>query len=232
VSSTKFAFKFKLARKLNKKFSSRTRTCSIINHIQGDLKMRTQIASLIVTLIATLAVNGIADAQNFAPAPQQQTQIQQESQLYVAPVLPPVQQNQYYFGMNIQLKRTWAGTTLMVLNVTPGSPAAQAGLEYGDEIRTVNGYGFGSARDSFHAVNMMNQFVNQFATSGPAPAATASPVPGQAAALTILPPTPSPLAQLVVRNVRNGQNVQVIVRPQFRGGWGAPAAAAAVVQGQ
>ena len=79
----------------------------------------------------------------------------------VSPYYPPApmpRPNRFYFGMDVQLFRDYYGqTTLRVTYVAPGSPAYQAGLEIGDEIRRVNGQGFAAARDSFEAVSMMNQ---------------------------------------------------------------------------
>lgn len=205
--------------------------------------MRTQITTAIATLIAVAGMMTSAQAQviqgQFLPAqPQVQVlpaqpqvqilpapvQTQPQAQAYVVPGYPPAQppvspppQNQFYFGVNVQLNNGYQGTTLRVTSVTPGSPAQTAGLEIGDEIRTVNGRSFEQARDSFHAVSMMNSFVTN---NNPAPAVAA------AAQAYVSPQPAQPYAQMLVRNVRNGQNVWVNVYPQRRG-WNGPAPAAA-----
>ncbi len=214
--------------------------------------MKTQI-TLIVAIVTTIAATGITNGQiqtvvgqyqqpSIAVAPQSVPQtfaqpvIQTVPQTFAHPIpqpavltspqvagqpTPQVQpyvappQNQYYFGMRLDLVRGYTGTTLRVVDVTWGSPAQQAGLEVGDEIQTVNGQGFHGATDSFHAVNLMNQYVN-FTHGAPAGVA--------AAYVQAYPPTP--IANMIVRNVRNGQNVSVSVRPTRRGGVGVPAAAA------
>ena len=182
--------------------------------------MKTQITNLLVALVATLSINAVANAQT-GDAQVGGAQVSGQQQAYV---MPPQSQNPYYFGMNLELIRSWNGTTLRVVSVSPGSPAQRAGLEIGDEIRTVNGRGFSAANDSFQAVSMMNQFVN---VGGPAPAAAAS-----AQAFFISPPPmPQPIAQMVVRNVRNGQDVYVTVNPTRIGGYPGPAPAAAASVG-
>lgn len=183
--------------------------------------MKTQITNLLVALVATLSINAVANAQT-GYAQVGGAQVSGQQQAYV---MPPQSQNPYYFGMNLELIRSWNGTTLRVVSVSPGSPAQRAGLEIGDEIRTVNGRGFSAANDSFQAVSMMNQFVN---VGGPAPAAAAA----SAQAFFISPPPmPQPIAQMVVRNVRNGQDVYVTVNPTRIGGYPGPAPAAAASVG-
>ena len=185
--------------------------------------MRTQITTAIAMLIATVSTITSAQAQVYQGqfTPVQQVQPQVQVQPYVAPTHPPVappQQNQFYFGVNVHLNRGYHGTTLRITSVTPGSPASVAGLEVGDEIRTLNGRDFNQASDSFHAVALMNSFVNY--SSQPAPAAAAAIAQVQAYV------SPQATAQMLVRNVRNGQNVWVNVYPQRRG-WSGPAPAAA-----
>ena len=150
-----------------------------------------------------------------------------EPQLYVRPepplpfVQPNPRPNPYYFGMSVALKRDrWGRTTLRIVSVTAGSPAPNAGLEVGDEIRRVNGHGFQQSSDSRDAVRLMNSYVKNpvriFGGSAPA-----------AAALTIAPP--SARAQMDVRNVRNGQDVSVNVYPTTMIGNGVAPAAPAVI---
>ena len=181
--------------------------------------MRTQITSAIATLITVASMLTSVQAQvSTLPAP-----VQAQAQAYVGPgypsVQPPQPRNQFYFGVNVQLNRGYQGTTLRITSVTPGSPAQAAGLEIGDEIRTVNGNGFEQARDSFHAVSLMNSFVSYSNPSAPAVAAAAQ-------AYVSPQPALQPSAQMLVRNVRNGQNVWVNVCPQHRGGGPAPAISA------
>ena len=178
---------------------------------------------------------------------QEQVQIQTQTQTgpvgaaigpqqRVAPTvmpLPQPQQNPFYFGMHVQLMRGYyGGTTLRITSVDYGSPAWRAGLEIGDEIRTVNGRGFARARDSFEAVSMMNRAVSFAGGTAPAAAAgVAASAPAQAYTVAYPMPRPQPLARMVVRNVRNGRNVLVNVTPRekFIGAPGpAPAAAATV----
>ncbi len=157
----------------------------------------------------------------------QQGQAQAFVQPQIQPYVQPIQQNPFYFGMQIELRRDhWGRTTLKVVGVTPGSPAQMAGLEYGDEIRRVNGRGFRFATDSFDAVRRLNSYVSSPFLGGPAPAAGA-------AAMVVGPiPSPSPIARMVVRNVRNGRDVYVNVYPtRVSGGGGAPAVAAAMSAG-
>ena len=193
--------------------------------------MKTQIKNMFFALIAVAAMATTANAQQqFAAVPQTGPGMGGPQ----AAVVSPIQQNQYWFGMHVELIQGWGGPTLRVTSVTWGSPAQQAGLEIGDEIRTVNGQGFGYARDSYDAVRLMNQFTRP-RNVGPAPAAAASQVgafaaaAGQAQAYVRPQPTVG-VANLIVRNVRNGQDVSLTVFPTVKGGIGsgpAPAAAAA-----
>lgn len=132
-----------------------------------------------------------------------------EQQYVLPPVQPQVQpQSEFYFGVSIQLISNGYNNTLRIVSVTPGGPAQLAGLEIGDEIRSVNGQGFSYARDSFEAARLLSRFVSTSNVGGgPAPAATAF-VQRQY--------IPQPTANMVVRNVRNGQDVLVTVRPTRR----------------
>lgn len=187
--------------------------------------MKTQIKNMIFAAIAMLALTVTANAQGLQG---QQYAVPAVGQPYVA---PPVNQNPYYFGMHVDLIPAGWGQRLRIASVTFGSPAQQAGLEVGDEIISVNGNIFSGARDSFDAVRMLNQFVGSN-FGGPAPAYAAPAVAAQAVQVTPNYSQP-PIASMVVRNVRNGQNVSVTVRPILRGGvpaGPAPAAAAATVR--
>lgn len=201
--------------------------------------MKKSIATTVAVFAAVVVMASFANAQmNQLQPAAQQTQMQQSNgqqamtqgafvgqpQTRVAPFVSPMP-NKYYFGMQLQLVRGYGGTTLRVVSVTPGSPAHLAGLEYGDEIRMVNGQGFQHARDSFDAVSMMNRYVDTWAGGGgPAPAVAAASA-GAATSYYQPMPAPAPTAQMVVRNVRNGQDVYVSVRPH-RKGWSGPAPAA------
>lgn len=187
--------------------------------------MKTQIKSLFVAIVATCVLTSAGFAQQIVtPQTVPNAAVQVQPQPYVMPGGQPIQQNPFYFGMRVVLKRDgWGRATLQVVEVTPGSPAQLAGLELGDEIRRVNGRGFKFANDSFDAVRMINQFVSTPVLNGPAPA-------GGVAALVIGPvPSPNPVARMIVRNVRNGQDVSVNVFPHRVGGGGAPAVATAAM---
>ena len=91
-------------------------------------------------------------------------------------------------------------------------------MEIGDEIRRVNGRGFHYATDSYDAVRKLNQYV---LGSG-----QVAPASGGAQALVVGPPQVSAIAHMIVRNVRNGQNVSLNVYPTRIGGGVAPAISA------
>jgi len=100
------------------------------------------------------------------------------------PTLPAQSKN--YFGMNVSMvSRPNLGLTMQVQSVTAGGPAANAGLEFGDEIVFVNGQRFSSG-DPGAAIEQLQQFTRS----------------AQAKTHT-----------LIVRNVKNGQLVQVPIRP-------------------
>lgn len=176
-----------------------------------------------ITILAAVATSNAQANDNYEQQTTPQVQGQQQTRVaptYQPPYQPPVQTpRKFYFGMNVELVRGYYGTTLRVVSVTPGSPAYQAGLEFGDEIRTVNGQGFDYARDSFEAVAMLNQYVGG---GGGAPAVAAART--QATYVSPLP-SPRPMARMIVRNVRNGQNVGVNVFPT-QNTWSGPAPAA------
>ena len=197
-----------------------------IKLLMGLRTMNTIIKSTLLSVAALAATFTGCAVQAQAQQPLAQDQVQPPQQVtttqqhYVAPVIAPQPQNPYYFGFSIQLvANNYGGKTLRIVSVTPGSPAQQAGLEIGDEIRSVNGMGFLYARDSFDAVNMLSRFVSTTPVGGgPAPAATST----ARAQLYVAPPAVQPIANMVVRNVRNGQDVSVIVRPTPRYNNGGP----------
>lgn len=185
--------------------------------------MKTTIKSTLLSLAALAATftGGAIEAQaqqlQGSPLVQTPQQIETTQQHYVAPVVAPrpQPQNPYYFGFSIQLVPDGYGSkNLRIVSVTPGSPAQQAGLEVGDEIRSVNGMGFLHARDSFDGVNMLSQFVSATPVGGPAPAVAAAAT--ATAQAYVVPPAAEPIANMNVRNVRNGQDVAVTVRPTPR----------------
>lgn len=195
-------------------------------------------AKLMILTVALTTASQAQAQQSTLVQPESNARVQGSQQCYVNPgVQPqPQPQNPFYFGVNVQLMRGYAGTTLRIVSVTPGSPAQRAGLEVGDEIRTVNGRGFKYATDSFDAVRRMNQYVTQSFVGGPAPAtapaAAAAVAPG-VQAFVAPPQSSSNVAMMIVRNVRTGGNVSVPVYPTPRfptqPGFGpAPAAAATV----
>lgn len=123
-------------------------------------------------------------------------------------------QPDFYFGIQFTLKRStdWHGrprNTLLIHSVSYGSPAHRAGLEAGDEIRTVNGSGFNWAQGTHHANNLLNQYTSQgqFAGGDDGPIYTAR------AQTRYVDPHAQPRAVMVVRNVRNGRDVVVTVKP-------------------
>jgi S1-C subfamily serine protease len=186
----------------------------------------------VIAIVATVFAVASASTVNAQQLQATSPQLQVQPQVGQSWIQPPPAQNQFYFGVQVALKRNnWGGTTLQIVSVTPGSPAQIAGLEHGDEIRTVNGRNFNYATDSFDAVRLMNQFVTTPIVGAPGAPAVAAAIQGgaQAAYVPLPQPIPTPIARMVVRNVRNGQNVIVNVRPQQRGfAPGAPAAAATV----
>ncbi|MDB4766796.1 PDZ domain-containing protein [bacterium] len=172
----------------------------------------------IATIAIATLVTGIAASECQA----QDAEVRIQAPANVPTVAPPLSQ-EFYFGMHVQIHRIAYGRkTLEVVSVTPGSPAHQAGLEVGDRIRTVNGQGFRHARNSFDAVRLLNQHTIFNVIT----------VPAHASAHHISHAHPKGYANLTVRNVRNGRNVTVIVRPKLKGGFGgsAPAAAAIVAR--
>ena len=126
--------------------------------------MKTQITKTMTLAIAVIA--GLVASTNQAnaqcsaspqilvqPQPYVQPQIVVQPQPYVQPQVAPVPLNQFYFGVDIELRQCHLnGTVLRIVGITPGSPAHRAGLEIGDEIHRLNGRRFEGAVDSFDAV--------------------------------------------------------------------------------
>lgn len=155
----------------------------------------------------------IPPPQTYIPPPQTYVP---PPQTYVPPpqnYYPP--QNRYYFGMSVAPlhSRPGAGLTSRIVSVTPGSPAATAGLEVGDEIISVNGRSFpNAAYSSDQVVQFLNNSVSQTGFSGNGTAAAAAP--GRPRVAT-RPQQPG-VAHMVVVNVRNGQHTSVTVYPSAR----------------
>lgn len=91
--------------------------------------MKTQIKSLLVAIVATCVLTSAGFAQQITVQQSAvEPQVQAQTQQYVMPGVQPIQQNPFYFGMNVVLNRDrWGRTTLQVTSVTPGSPAQLAG---------------------------------------------------------------------------------------------------------
>ncbi len=187
--------------------------------------------TLIKNTLFSFAALAVAFAGFAMTAQAQQPTVAQQ---YVTPqvlpqVMPQIQpQSEFYFGISVQLISNGYNKTLRIVSVTPGGPAQRAGLEIGDEIQSVNGQNFSYARDSFEAARMLSQFVSTSNVGGgPAPAVAATAAVGNQYYV------PQPVASMVVRNVRNGQNVYVTVHPTRRfQGTPAPAVAAPAATSQ
>ena len=163
---------------------------------------------------------GLVPPQTYVPPPQTYVP---PPQTYVPPpqtYVPPQQnyyppQNQYYFGMTVSPlhSRPGAGQTSRIQSVTPGSPAAVAGLEAGDEIISVNGRRFPNAGYSGEqVVQFLNDSLTQTGVAGNGVIATAPGPPGRP---RVRPQQPG-VAHMVVVNVRNGQHTAVTVYPSAR----------------
>ncbi|CAE7266137.1 unnamed protein product, partial [Symbiodinium sp. CCMP2456] len=127
--------------------------------------------------------------------------------------LPIAGPRAYYFGMSLQIANTAYGRGLQVASVTPGSPAAQAGLETGDVLLRAGGVDLQNAYSNEHGVQLLQSAVG-FGGASPTTAQTFVAPPAQ-------------LVQLTVVNVRSGRVVAVSVRP-ISSGSPAPTVAAPV----
>ena len=169
----------------------------------------------IATIAIATLVTGIAASESQA----QDAKVRVQAPVTSPTVAPPLSQ-EFYFGMHVQIRSNPYGkTSLEIVSVTPGSPAHRAGLEAGDRIRAVNGQGFRYARNSFDAVRLLNQYV----------IFNIGAIPAHASAHHVSHTSSKGYANMTVRNVRNGRNVTVIVRPKLKRGFGGPAPAAAAV---
>lgn len=180
--------------------------------------MKTLIQATLAIMTLAFCMTAEAQQQGFAAVPQTQVQVN--------PYQPPAP-NPYYFGMDVQIVNEYGSAKLFIANVTPGGPAQLAGLEYGDEIVSVNNQRIAPANDSVQAVRNLNRMVRFIGGPSPAsPAAASASGVAYAAAIPNRPPAP-PTANMVVRNVRNGQFVNITVYPAQVGnpGIGAPAQA-------
>jgi len=184
--------------------------------------MNTKLIKAVFAIATICLLASSASAQNQIQAVQQAQPVVQQ------PYVQPPQADQFYFGVQVKLLRSsCGGARLRIVSVTPGSPAFRAGLEYGDEILTLNGRSFANAYDSFDAARLMSRFVNL--GSGPL-VGNGGGAPAVAAAYVGLPTPPQPFAHMIVRNVRNGQNVSINVYPTPRNLYGGPAPAAATAR--
>ncbi|WP_425397924.1 PDZ domain-containing protein [Aeoliella sp.] len=117
-------------------------------------------------------------------------------------------QNRWQFGMSVQLTNVGWGKYLRVTSVTPYSPAAQAGLEPGDMIYSVNGQRFNNANNDWQALNILQQ-------------ATTSGIGNPGIPTTMVATNPG-TARMQVKDVRSGNFTQVVCYPRdnFGGGGG------------
>ena len=110
------------------------------------------------------------------------------------------------------VSRPGVGQVAQVMSVVPGGPAATAGLEQGDEIVSVNGNRFPNMIGGDIA-----QVLSSFVGRGQPQQAYPVQVDANGKRLTVTRPgAGNPAAAMVVRNVRNGQNVQITVYPTRR----------------
>lgn len=118
-------------------------------------------------------------------------------------------QNRWHFGMNVQLYQTSGFKYLKVTSVTPYSPAAQAGLEPGDMIYSVNNQKFYTANSDWQALNILQQATSNAGGSPPG-------VP------TTMVGTNPGTARMNVLDIRTGRYTQVVCYPRdnFNGGGG------------
>lgn len=167
------------------------------------------VALVAVTLIAATSSVEAGGCKNrvWKPAP---TIIQ-------PPIVQPIQQSSYYFGMSVELANLGNGQRgLRLSSVTPNSPAWRAGLEVGDVIHSSNGQTFQYARDNQEGVRMLQGSVNFGGGAVPTATGISTRVVG-----FVAPQGPS--ASLTVLDSRTGQYTMVQVQPQQRGGIGGPA---------
>lgn len=111
---------------------------------------------------------------------------------------PIVGPRSFYFGMSLQITYTQYGRGLQVASITPGSPAARAGLEIGDVLLRAGSTDLQNAYSNEHGVQLLQSAV--LGGGGPAPTVTAFVAP-------------SPSVYLTVVNVRTGQLTGVNVQP-------------------
>lgn len=122
----------------------------------------------------------------------------------------------WYFGMSLEITNTVYGRGLRIASITPGAPAALAGLEIGDVLMVASGQSLSQANTNEHGVQILQSLVDpQYANiqlglldvrtqqptyltvmpqrvgGGPAPTATFPQAPGQAFPA---PPASAPVA--------------------------------------
>lgn len=126
----------------------------------------------------------------------------------------PIQHNDWYFGMSVQLNHTPYGRGLQVYDTRGFGPARQAGLEPGDVILSANGNTFHNAFSNRHAVRILQNSVyaigspvGPIETFGNKVSTLVNPGWGQ----------PTGSVQLQVLDSRTGNVVLLTVYPQYNG---------------
>lgn len=117
-------------------------------------------------------------------------------------------QNRWHFGMSVQLVQSGWIKHLKVTSVTPYGPAAQAGLEPGDMIYTVNNQRFSNANNDWQALNLLQQATSNGGGNPGIPTTMVNTGPGT--------------ARMQVKDIRTGGYTAVVCYPRdnFGGGGG------------